>query len=90
VYGALTFFIFYGYDHLVEPLRKKAAPDPGWAWRALMASTRLWMGNSGQPEPVITKIAPRPMWAELEVVGESVPAEPLAQSNAATTATAAV
>jgi radical SAM superfamily enzyme YgiQ (UPF0313 family) len=79
-YGALTFFIFYGYDHLVEPLRKSADPKPGWAWRSLMASTRLWMGNSGQPEPELTKVAPRPMWADLPM-GEMVPVGRSASPN---------
>lgn len=50
-YGALTYFIFYGYDHLEEPLRLAADPEPGPLWRGLMAFTRGWMGHSGEPEP---------------------------------------
>jgi radical SAM superfamily enzyme YgiQ (UPF0313 family) len=57
-YGALTYFIFYGYDHLEVPLRLEESPNPGATWRALMAITRLWMGHSGQPQPAIEK-APR-------------------------------
>jgi radical SAM superfamily enzyme YgiQ (UPF0313 family) len=54
-YGALTYFIFYGYDHLQVPLRVEEAPDPGLAWRATMALTRLWMRHSGEPEPSIER-----------------------------------
>ncbi len=58
-YGALTFFIFYGYDHLAEPLRLAADPKPGLRWRAIMAVTRLWMRHSGAPEPDAIEPAPR-------------------------------
>jgi anaerobic magnesium-protoporphyrin IX monomethyl ester cyclase len=58
-YGALTFFIFYGYDHLAEPLHLKAEPKPGLRWRAAMAITRLWMRHSGAPEPQDLEAAPR-------------------------------
>jgi hypothetical protein len=66
LYGALTFFIFYGYDHFVEPLHFEASEVPGRLWRCVMATTRRWMGHSGEPEPAITKAAPRPLWAQLE------------------------
>jgi radical SAM superfamily enzyme YgiQ (UPF0313 family) len=72
-YGALTFFIFYGYDHFVQPLHTKADPTPGRMWRAVMAATWRWMGHSGQPEPEITKTLPRPLWAPLEPAGQLVP-----------------
>jgi radical SAM superfamily enzyme YgiQ (UPF0313 family) len=58
-YGALTYFIYYGADQLVEPLRLPAAPEPSWAWRGLMALTRLWLPHSGQPEPPATLGAPQ-------------------------------
>jgi len=54
-YGALTYFIFYGYDHLEVPLLVDEAPEPKSTWRALMALTRLWMGHSGEPQPSIEK-----------------------------------
>ncbi len=76
-YGALTFFIFYGYDHFNTPLRTKADPKPGLWWRSLMAITRLWMGHSGQPEPEIVPVVPRPMWAGAEVVESIIPATSL-------------
>ncbi len=52
-YGALTYFIFYGADHLEAPLIVPERPRPGPVWQGLMAVTRLWMGHSGQPEPAI-------------------------------------
>jgi anaerobic magnesium-protoporphyrin IX monomethyl ester cyclase len=69
-YGALTYFIFYGYDHLVEPLRLKADPAPGRGWRALMRATRLWMRHSGEPEPEMSKAKPRPISAHVAAAGE--------------------
>lgn len=79
-YGALTYFIFYGYDHLVDPLRLKADPTPGRAWRAVMAATRLWMRPSGQPEPPITKLARRPISSHaVEPLEELVPTGRLAR-----------
>lgn len=61
LYGALTYFIFYGGDHLPEPLRVPEAPEPGPVWRAATALTRLWMGHSGAPEPTIERAtAPAP------------------------------
>jgi anaerobic magnesium-protoporphyrin IX monomethyl ester cyclase len=59
LYGALTYFIFYGYDHFAEPIHLRADPAPSLVWRALMRATRLWMGHSGAPEPQIVE-APRP------------------------------
>ncbi|HYD50574.1 MAG TPA: radical SAM protein [Terriglobales bacterium] len=55
-YGALTYFIFYGYDHFSDPIHLDADPQPGRRWRGLMALTRSWMRHSGAPEP---KIEPR-------------------------------
>ncbi len=76
-YGALTYFIFYGYDHLVEPPCLPTDPNPGPAWRALMALTRLWMGHSGAPEPEMVQVVPRPMSAYLDGESGSAPTESL-------------
>ena len=51
LYGALTYFIFYGYDHLEEPMALAPDPTPGRLWRGLMAVTTMWLGNSGEPQP---------------------------------------
>ena len=80
-YGALTFFIFYGYDHFNTPLHTAADPNPGPMWRSLMASMRLWMGDSGQPEPKIVPVATRPLWAGSE--STIVPADQLNDTVAA-------
>jgi hypothetical protein len=58
-YGALTYFMFYGYDHLEVPLQLPARPRPGRGWKALMSLTRMWMGHSGEPEPVAAPPPPR-------------------------------
>jgi hypothetical protein len=58
-YGALTYFIFYGYDHLVDPLITPPVEKPGLAWRLLSGLTRAVMGHSGEPEPVMEKRAKR-------------------------------
>ncbi len=55
-YGALTYFIFYGFDHLEAPLLLPANPNPGPLWRGLMAVTRAWMGHSGEPAPEIPTV----------------------------------
>ena len=81
-YGALTYFIFYGYDHLVDPLRLTADPMPGRAWRALMAVTRLWMRPSGQPEPQISKPVRRPISSHVELTDELVPTGRVARREA--------
>jgi radical SAM superfamily enzyme YgiQ (UPF0313 family) len=57
-YGALTYYVYYGYDHQREPLRLDRDPTPGPAWRALMAATRLWMRHTNEPEPSLP-IRPR-------------------------------
>jgi radical SAM superfamily enzyme YgiQ (UPF0313 family) len=88
-YGALTYFIFYGYDHFVEPLRSAAVPKPGPVWRALMAMTRLWLPHSGAPQPEITKPVRRPMAAHSDSDGELVPTGTLGRHNAAVDATVA-
>lgn len=54
-YGALTYFIFYGYDHFSDPIHIEARPRPGRLWQGLMALTRLWMRHSGAPEPELPK-----------------------------------
>ncbi len=64
-YGALTYFAFYGYDHLVDPLRVPAMPTPGRGWQAFSAFTRRWLGHSGQPQPTyvshrVTRARPTP------------------------------
>jgi radical SAM superfamily enzyme YgiQ (UPF0313 family) len=80
-YGALTFFIFYGYDHFVEPLHVRRQPRPGLMWRSLMAMTRLWMRDSGAPEPQITAPPkPRPISAHAEV-GATVPSATMARQS---------
>lgn len=60
-YGAFTYFVFYGYDHFAEAIRMKASPQPGPLWRGLMALTRLWLPDSGAPEPEIEVRVPRPI-----------------------------
>ena len=67
-YGALTYFIFYGYDHLQEPLALRAEPTPGRLWRALMALTETWLGHSGEPEPELPRGAAAQISTTLPVV----------------------
>ncbi len=89
-YGAFTFFVFYGYDHFNQPLRIEAEPNPGPLWRGLMALTRRWMGHSGEPEPEIVPIRPRPLWAVDEPAqGTFVPAAALAGDTTTPSAEAA-
>lgn len=52
-YGALTYFIFYGYDHLNHPALVPPQPEPSLAFRALRSVGRLLLGHSGKPEAVI-------------------------------------
>jgi Radical SAM superfamily/B12 binding domain len=59
-YGALTYFIFYGYDHLQETHILRPSPRPGWLWRMTMAFTRLWLGDSGEPDPGPLDVAAAP------------------------------
>lgn len=78
-YGALTYFIFYGYDHFAEPIHLPAQPNPGPLWRTLMAATRQWMRHSGVPEPEIIKpTRPRPIAAHAGVSETEMPAISLA------------
>ena len=72
-YGAFTYYVFYGYDHLVEPLMLKADPQPGAGWRALMALTRLWMRPSGAPEPELVVLKPRPVSWQAEPIEGLLP-----------------
>lgn len=73
-YGALTYFIFYGDDHLVVPPQIPTAPQPGLRWRALMALTRTWMRPSGAPEPErLAPPKPRPVSWQPEPLGDLVP-----------------
>lgn len=67
LYGALTYFIFYGHDHLAEPLRLRAEASPGRMWRLLMKLTRLWMRHSGAPDPQWAGPGRRPVAAQLAV-----------------------
>lgn len=60
LYGALTYFIFYGADHFSDPPVIPECPEPGLLWRAAMAVTRRWMGHSGQPTPVTPPARPQP------------------------------
>jgi len=79
-YGALTYFIFYGYDHFAEPLSIAADPHPGPLWRALMAATRLWMRHSGAPEPAWAQPRrPRPITPHTEPADALVPTGPMDQ-----------
>ena len=59
-YGALTYFIFYGYDHLQETHILRPSPRPGRLWRMTMAFTRLWLGDSGEPDPGPLDVAAAP------------------------------
>jgi radical SAM superfamily enzyme YgiQ (UPF0313 family) len=68
VYGALTYFIFYGYDHLEEPIALPADPVPGPLWRCLMGVTEMWLGNSGQPEPAPPRLRSAPTVADGELL----------------------
>lgn len=59
LYGALTYFIFYGDDHLQHPARRDPSPRPGRWWRAAMAFARAWLGHSGEPPPPAVPEVPR-------------------------------
>lgn len=48
-FGAFTYYVYYGYDHPHDQLIVPARPQPGLAWRTLIAATRLWMPDSGEP-----------------------------------------
>jgi radical SAM superfamily enzyme YgiQ (UPF0313 family) len=84
-YGALTYFIFYGYDHLQEPLALRPSPRPGPVWRAMMAITRLWLGHSGAPEPAVAdgaatrRAAPSP--AAMMPPAQLIPESALGREN---------
>lgn len=81
-YGALTFFIFYGYDHFNEPLRLPSHSAPGWAWRALRAVNRLWLRHSGAPEPTLVDAPkPRPIAARATATHDLAPQGTLARSG---------
>jgi anaerobic magnesium-protoporphyrin IX monomethyl ester cyclase len=58
-YGALTYFVFYGYDHLEEPFIVPPVEKAGLAFRALRALVGAALGHSGQPEPKIEPKKPR-------------------------------
>lgn len=79
LYGAFTYFVFYGYEHLVNPPKLATHPKPGLVWRALMRLTRLWLPPSGAAEPEMEKPKPRPISAhtsdaaELPAVAASTP-----------------
>jgi hypothetical protein len=84
-YGALTFFIFYGYDHFAKPIRIHANPNPGPVWRALIAATRLWMRHSGAPEPEeVDPPKPRPVsWHASNLATTGPPRRPTEENNVA-------
>ena len=75
-YGALTYFIFYGDDHVSDPYLRPPCPNPGWGWRLMMAFARLWLGHSGQPEPeaVPTVGLGAAMMADVDDAGSPGPA----------------
>lgn len=50
-YGAFTYFVYYGSDHLVEPLRLPAPAPSSLAARTLTRVARLLLPPSGAPEP---------------------------------------
>jgi hypothetical protein len=54
-YGAFTYFVFYGDDHIVDPPLVDAEPEPGLGWRALSGLARRLLGHSGEPQPVIDR-----------------------------------
>ena len=82
LYGAFTYFVFYGYDHFAEAIRLPADPDPGPVWRALMAVTRLWMRHSGAPEPeMVEPVRPQPVSWHVEPAGDRVPPGSLARRS---------
>ncbi len=90
LYGALTYFIFYGYDHFAEPIRLPADPEPGPLWRALMKVTRLWMRHSGAPEPqMVRPPRPRPLSPHAEPAANLLPTGNLARDQADRTAAVA-
>jgi radical SAM superfamily enzyme YgiQ (UPF0313 family) len=83
LYGAFTFFVFHGDDHLVEPLHLPTDSEPGPMWRALMAMTRLWMRHSGAPAPeMVQQPKPRPVSWQVEPAGGLVPTGILARRAA--------
>jgi hypothetical protein len=55
LYGAFTYFVFFGDDHFSNPPVFAAAPRPGPAWRALTAFARACLGHSGAPTPAIER-----------------------------------
>lgn len=50
-YGAFTYFVYYGEDHLVAPFRAPGDPKPTLAWQGLMALARRMLPHSGAPDP---------------------------------------
>jgi hypothetical protein len=52
-YGAFTYFIYYGEDHLIEPFRTAASPTASRPWRAVLCLIRRILPHSGVPEPEI-------------------------------------
>jgi hypothetical protein len=85
-YGAFTYFTFYGYNHLVDPLLVPATPEPGRLWKGFMKLTQKWMGSSGQPQPTLEpRRPPRAKTTpsskpDLKLVGLSSRAEPVQRS----------
>lgn len=49
-YAALTYFIFYGDDHLSDPIALPERPRPGLAWRLAAGLLGMAMGRSSAPE----------------------------------------
>lgn len=74
LYGAFTYFVFYGYDHFAEAIRLEAAPRPGLIWRAWMTLTRLWLPSSGASVPEVAPAKPKPISAHIDPAPLVLPA----------------
>jgi radical SAM superfamily enzyme YgiQ (UPF0313 family) len=50
-YAAFTYFVFYGDDHLSDPIALPERPRPGLAWRAAAGLLGKLMGRSAKDDP---------------------------------------
>ncbi len=68
-YGAFTYFVYYGGDHLVVPYLAPTEPKPTLPWRGLRALAGLVLPHSGAPEPVSANLpAGEPAPLDLDTV----------------------
>jgi len=51
-YAAFTYFVFYGEDHLSDPITLPERPRPGLAWRASIAVLSRLLGRSAESDPL--------------------------------------